>query len=112
MSIPNRRVHKGRIPPMPGAEPEKPARSNLQVLLGFLLGVVGSLGSLFVSISLVGTLGLHRQWLYPLCVAIALIGVGVVALRHARESSYAAGAVIAFSLALLLDAAWVTAFFR
>jgi uncharacterized membrane protein YccC len=97
---------------MRDAEREKPARSNLQMFLGFLLGVVASLGSLFLSISLVATLGPHGRWLYPLCVAIVLIGAGLVALRHARESSYAAGAVIAFSLALLMDAAWAIAFFR
>ena len=94
------------------AEPEKPARSNLQVFLGFLLGVLISLGCLFLTIFLAITLGSNRTWLYPVADAIALIAAGVVALRLARQSSYAVGAVIALSLALLLDAACAAALLR
>jgi hypothetical protein len=86
-------------------EPDKPPRSTLQVFLGFLLGVVASLGCLFLAIFLGSTLGSSRDWVFPVFNAIALIAVGIVALRQARESSFALGVVIALSLALLLDAA-------
>ena len=91
---------------MSETEPEKPVRSNLQVFLGFLLGIVASLGCLFLAIVL-GTLMQGRMWIYPAIKAIALIVVGMFAVRRFRESSLAAGAVIALSLALLLDAACV-----
>src|SRR5262245_43796108 len=85
-------------------EPEKPTRSNLQVFLGFLLGIVASLGCLFLAIFM-GALWQGRTWIFPLLDAIALIAVGTFAVRQARHSSLAAGAVIALSIALRVDAA-------
>ena len=91
--------------------PEKPARSGIQVLLGFLLGIVASLGCLFLAIFL-GFMTRGHEWVFPLFNAIALILVGIIALKNARESSYALGAVIALSIALLLDGACAVAFLR
>ena len=90
---------------MLGRDPDNP-RSNLQVALGFLLGVVASLGCLFLMIFLAATLGSRPGWVLPAFNAAALISVGVVALRRAKESSFALGTVIALALALLLDAAY------
>ena len=86
-------------------EPEKPARSNLQLLLGFLLGVVASLGCLFLAIFFGQTFEQYGSWIYLAINAVALIVVGIFALRRVRESDLALGAVIALSLALLFDAA-------
>jgi Na+/melibiose symporter-like transporter len=91
------------------SDPENP-RSNLQVFLGFLLGIVASLGCLFLTIFLAGTFGYKPAWILPAFNAVALILVGVVAMRHMKESSYALGVVIALSVALLLDAACGIAF--
>jgi Na+/melibiose symporter-like transporter len=91
--------------------PDNP-RSNLQVLLGFLLGVVASLGCLFLTIFLAATLGSRPVWILPAFNAAALIAAGVVALRHVKESSYALGTVIALALALLLDAACGVALYK
>lgn len=93
------------------ADPDNP-RSNLQVFLGFLLGVVASLGCLFLTIFLAATLGSKPGWILPALNAAALILVGVVALRRVKESSYALGAVIALALALLLDAACGIALYK
>lgn len=91
--------------------PQKP-RSNLQIFLGFLLGVVASLGCVFLTVFLAGTLGYKPAWIFPAFNAVALILVGAVALRHVKESSYALGAVIALALALLLDTACGIAFYK
>ena len=93
------------------ADPEKP-RSNLQVFLGFLLGVVASLGCLFLTIFLAATLEGKSAWVFPAFNAVGLILLGVVALRQVKESSYAVGVVIALALALLLDAACGIAILR
>jgi hypothetical protein len=93
------------------ADPDNP-RSNLQVFLGFLLGVVASLGCLFLTIFLAATLGSRPGWILPALNAAALIPVGVVALRRVKESSYALGAVIALALALLLDTAYGIALYK
>ena len=90
---------------MPDLQPGKSARSTVQVVLGFLLGVVIALGSLFFAIFLGSALAMRQQWLYPVIIAIALVLAGIIALRHVRESSYALGVVIALALGLLLDAA-------
>jgi hypothetical protein len=79
------------------------ARSNIQVLLGFLFGVVASLASLFFAIILAATLGMSHRGTYALLEAIALTVLGMVALRNARQSSYAVGLLVAVSLSLLLD---------
>lgn len=96
---------------MSEAAPEKP-RSNLQVFLGFLLGVVASLGCLFLTIFLAGSLRSRSTWIFPAFNAVALVLVGVAALRRVKESSYAVGAVIALALALILDAACGIAFYK
>ena len=86
-------------------EPKKPARFNLQVFLGFLLGIVASLGCLFLAIFFGQFFEQRGRWIYPAINAVALIVVGIFALRRVRESDLALGAVIALSLALLFDAA-------
>ena len=93
-------------------EPQKAPRSRVPVLLGFLLGVVAGLATLIVSIFFTFTFQVHEKWLLPALNAAVLIGIGIVASRHARESSYALGMVIALSIALLLDAAYAVAFLR
>jgi hypothetical protein len=85
--------------------PPNNPRSTLQVLLGFLLGVVIDLVCFFLSIMLGGALALRQAWLYAVFNAIGLIAAGIIALRHFRDSSYAQGVVIALSLGLLLAAA-------
>ena len=93
-------------------QPGKPERSNIQVFLGFLLGIVASLGCLFLAIFLGSTVSPGHGWTYPLFDAVAMILIGAIAVKNLRESSYALGAVIALSLALLLDGACALAFFR
>ena len=93
-------------------EPDKPARSNLQLFLGFLLGVVASLGCLFLALFFGKALESGGRWIYPAINAIALIVVGIFALKRVRESSLALGAVIALSLALLFDVAGAAYFSR
>lgn len=92
--------------------PEESRRSTIQVILGFLLGIVLALGCLFCSILLGSTLAPRQSWWFPVFNGLGLIAAGVVALRQMRESSYALGVVIALALALLLDAACGVAFFR
>jgi hypothetical protein len=96
------------------AEPVPPQskRSGVQILLGFLLGVVISLGWLFLAIFLGGTISPNHPWIFPMFNAIGLIVAGIVAWRQMRESSFALGAVIAFSIALLLDGACAVIFFK
>lgn len=91
---------------------DKPPRPNVQIFLGFLLGVVASLACLFLTIFLPAKFAAQHEWVYPAFNAIALIGVGIVAYRQRKESNYAVGALIALSLALLLDGACAIAFFR
>ena len=86
------------------SDPEKSSRSNLHVFFGFLLGIVASLVCLFLAIFFGVNLQVH-DWVLPMIDAIALILVGIFAVRRARESSLALGMVISLSLALLLDAA-------
>lgn len=92
------------------SDAEKSSRSNLHVFLGFLLGIVASLGCLFLAIFF-GVFLQGRDWIFPLIDAAALILVGIFALRRARESSLALGAVISLSLALLLDAGCAVRYF-
>jgi hypothetical protein len=80
-----------------------PVRSNLQVLLGFLFGIVASLACLFFAIILAATLGIRHRGIYALFEAIGLIVLGIVAFRNVRQSSYAVGLLVAVSLSLLLD---------
>lgn len=75
----------------------------MQVILGFLFGVVISLVCLFLAIVLGWNLGAKRGWVFPLLNAIGLIVAGFVALRRMRESSYALGIVIALALAFILN---------
>lgn len=82
-----------------------PRRSGIQVFLGFLLGMAASLATLIASIFFGVTMQWRQPWLFPALNAAVLIALGIAALRHARESSYAMGMVIALSIALLLDGA-------
>jgi hypothetical protein len=75
------------------------------VVLGLLLGVLISLGCLFLSIFLGMTISPSHGWLFPLLNAVGLAVAAIVALRQMRESSYALGIVIALSLAFLLNTA-------
>jgi hypothetical protein len=93
-------------------EPEKEKNHTLEVFLGFLLGILISIGCFLISIAAGILLTVRHAWLFPAFVAITLVGVGIVAVQHARESSYAVGIVITLSLALLLDAACAVAYYR
>ena len=92
--------------------PAKPPRFNVQILLGFLLGIAAALGCLFISILLGSALALRQKWTFPVLTAILVVAIGIVSLRHIRESRYALGVAIALSLALLLDAVGGVAFAR
>jgi len=92
-------------------QPEKTPRSTKEVVLGFLLGVVISLGCLFAAIFLGMTMSGYK-WLFPVLNALGLLVAGIVALRYMKESSYAFGIVIALALAFLLNTACGVAFFR
>jgi hypothetical protein len=65
--------------------------ATLQVLVGFLLGLLIDLGCLFLSILLGLALRVGQAWLFSAFNAVALIGAGIIALRHVRKSSYAQG---------------------
>jgi type III secretory pathway component EscS len=93
-------------------EPKKTPRSTREVILGFLLGVLASLVGLIVCIFLGMTLGLSRDWLFPVINGLGLVVVGVFALRRVRESSLALGVLIAISLTFLLNAACGVVMFR
>ncbi len=80
-------------------------RSTLQVVLGFLLGVVIDLVCFFASIMLGFALAVNQAWLFSALNGVGLLLAGMIALRYVRESSYALGVVIALSLGLLLDTA-------
>jgi hypothetical protein len=92
-------------------QPEGNPRSTREVILGFLLGVLASLLCLFFCIFLGSTVG-GRGWMFPVINGLALVGVGIIALRKMRESSYALGVLIAISLTFLLNAACGVAFYR
>lgn len=88
-------------------EPAAPKpRSNVQIVLGFLLGVVASLLFLFLAMFLASTLGPRRSWTEFVFEAIALVLAGALALKNYRRSSFAVGLTIAFLLALVVDAAY------
>jgi uncharacterized membrane protein YccC len=92
-------------------QPEGNRPSTGEVILGFLLGILASLLCLFFCVFLGSTLG-GRPWTFPVINGLALVGVGIMALRKVRESSYALGVVIAVSLMFLLNAACGRAFYR
>jgi len=77
----------------------------MEVLLGFLLGVLLSLGCLFLTIFLGMTISPAHQWVFPVLNGIGLLGAAIVAWRQMRESSYALGIVIALAVAFLLNTA-------
>ncbi len=87
-------------------------RPYTQALLGFLLAIVASLLCLFISVFLGSTLGPRHSHIYPVFTGIGLAFLGVFALRSARRSGFAFGAVIALALALLLDGAYMVVTFR
>lgn len=96
---------------MPDTHPQKP-RPKVQITLGFLLGIVASLFILFFSIFLTSTLSPRHARMYPVFTGIALIALGLFALKNSRSSNFALGAVVALGLALLLDAVYLVAIFR
>jgi hypothetical protein len=85
--------------------------ATLQVLVGFLLGLLIGLGCLLLAILLGLALRVGHAWLFPAFNAVALVIAGIIAMRRVRKSSYAQGVVIALALALMLDAACGVAFF-
>jgi peptidoglycan/LPS O-acetylase OafA/YrhL len=87
-------------------------RFNVQLILGFLLGIVASLLCLFFSMFLGSTLAPQHARMYPVFTGIAVVALGLVALRNARRSSFALGVLIASALALLLDGASAIAGFK
>jgi len=91
---------------------QKPTRSALQVFLGVLLGTAISVGCSLLAIFIGIGLKVGRDWMFPLLVAMALVGSGLIALKQVRESSLAVGVVIALSVALLLDGICAAAFLR
>jgi hypothetical protein len=93
-------------------QPGKTPRSTLEAVLGFLLGVLLSLGWLFFTIFLAMTINPRHGWLYPVLNAVGLLVAGIGALRKMRESSYALGVVIALALAFIVNTACGAAYWR
>src|SRR5579859_2622019 len=85
---------------------ENNPRPTIQVVLGFLLGILIALGGLFFSIFLSMTLNVRQGWITLMFMGVALLGAGIIAIRRMKESSYALGVAIALALALLLDVVW------
>ena len=79
--------------------------SVLQVLLGFLLGLLIDFGCIVLSILLGLALRVNHTWLFPAFNAMGLIAAAMITIRRVRESGLALGVVIAVALGLLLDAA-------
>jgi hypothetical protein len=94
------------------SQPENNSRPTMQVVLGFLLGVLIALGCLFFSIFLGTALAWRERWLFPVFTGIGLGVAGIVAFRRMKESGYAFGIVIALSIAVLVDAACGVALYR
>lgn len=88
------------------------SRLNIQVVLGFLLGIVASLLCLFFFMFVGSTLGPRHTHLFPVFTAVAVIGLAVIAVKNLRRSEFALGAFFALGLALLLDVAYIIASFR
>jgi hypothetical protein len=72
-------------------QPDRNRRSTREVILGFLLGVLASLLCLAFCILWGSTFGGPNRP-FPVINGLALLGIGVIALRKVRESSYALGA--------------------
>ena len=96
---------------MPHTLPHR-RRFNVQLILGFLLGIVASLLCLFFSMFLGSTLAPQHARMYPVFTGIAVAALGLIAFKNARSSSFASGVLIASALALLLDALYAIAIFR
>jgi hypothetical protein len=92
-------------------QPKDNPRSSGEVILGFLLGILATLGCLFFCVVLGMILG-GPSWLFPVINGLALVAVGIVALRNVPESSYYMGALIAVSLVFLLNTACGVALLR
>jgi len=84
--------------------PEPHPRSAREIFLGFLLGILISVGCLLIAIFL-GTSLARGAWLFPLINGLALVATGIIALTKIRDSSYALGIVIAIALVFLLNGA-------
>jgi cytochrome c biogenesis protein CcdA len=59
-------------------------RFNVQLILGFLLGIVASLLCLFFSMFLGSTLAPQHARMYPVFTGIAVVALGLVALKCAK----------------------------
>jgi hypothetical protein len=90
-------------------QPENKLRSAVKGILGFFLGILISLGCLYVSGVAASPVDLHPRT-FPLLNAIALAVVGILVLRKMRESGYGQGILIAMSVAFLVNAALVVLF--
>ena len=97
---------------MPDLQPPRRPLINVQMVLGFLLGIVGSLLWIFLAMFLSSTLHPRHARMYPVFIGVGLALLGVFALRNARRSSYVMGMLIALGLALLLDVAYIAGVHR
>src|SRR5215469_6023253 len=82
--------------------------SVLSVIGGFGLGLVLSLGMLFLAVvigSLIGEnlLNGHKPWIFPAIEAVLLVVAGFLAFQRFDDSGLARGIVIGLSMALVLD---------
>ena len=84
--------------------PDERVHSTQKVALGFLLGLILSAGCFVIAVVLGMSLGSRHNWVFPLLNAIALILVGLHAVRKYHESGIARGTVIAVSLVFLVNA--------
>ena len=87
------------------------SRFNTQAILGFLLGVAGSLLWMFFAVFVGGTLGPRHTRMYSWFAGLGFAVFGFIALKKAR-SNYAFGLALAFGLAILLLAGYSLALYR
>lgn len=85
-------------------------RSNLQVALGFILGVLVCVSCVFFSTLLGAALGVRNPRMFSVLNAIALVASGLVALRNINKSRYLEGVLIAVSVAFILNATFLALF--
>jgi hypothetical protein len=93
---------------MSDLRPRRPV-INVQLVLGFLLGIVGSLFWVFLAIFLSNTLGPRYARMYPLFIGVGLTTLALIAFRSARRSTYVMGVLIALGLALVADGVYIAA---
>jgi hypothetical protein len=83
---------------------DESVHSTQKVVLGFLLGLILSVGCFVITVFVGMSLGSRHNWVFPLLNAIALILVGLYTVRKYHESGVARGTVIALSLVFLVNA--------